>query len=125
MSPSKLKLFHQCGLCSPLTCEDKLSLEDKYHHILKQNQACVDYINHLDATNSAGFNPLGGSLSATVPAPLPCPSQLFSTLVALSLGPNVYPEISVITKNTQYITHSSPPPMPASSAPPTIVPNNI
>ncbi|KAH0455219.1 hypothetical protein IEQ34_015251 [Dendrobium chrysotoxum] len=67
MSPSMLILVDQCGPCSPLTCKDKLSLEDKYHQILKQDQARVDYINRLDATNSAGFNPLGGSLFATIP----------------------------------------------------------
>ncbi|PKU59825.1 hypothetical protein MA16_Dca028601 [Dendrobium catenatum] len=70
MGPSMIMLVQRCGPCSPLACEDKLSPEDIFHQILKRDQARIDYIHKLRklATNSSSFNPLGRSLSATVPA---------------------------------------------------------
>ncbi|KAH0457889.1 hypothetical protein IEQ34_013204 [Dendrobium chrysotoxum] len=62
--PSKLKLVHRHGPCSSLARQDKPS----HVELLHQDQSRVDSINRRAATNAAGLNPVGDSLSARVPA---------------------------------------------------------
>ncbi|KAH0464648.1 hypothetical protein IEQ34_007434 [Dendrobium chrysotoxum] len=67
MIPSKLKLVHRYGPCSPLVYKEKLSVEEINHQIFKEDQARFEYINRMYAKNTTSFNPLGNNLPTQVP----------------------------------------------------------